>query len=112
MKQVTVVWLAGFFTRAPEADLETGSYEWRAFRYIDGGIWYARDDEDYTVARKDKCHACAGRCLTDLGAGDGETWSRSPWPNPRKLVPPPGYGVCRICDGRGFVFVPSRINQG
>lgn len=114
MKQhETRVWLAGWFERAPEFDLKPAHDHWRAWRYLgDGGVWYARDNETYEVVRKDRCHACAGRCFIELGSTGTESYGFCPWPNPRRLVPPRGFNVCRICDGRGFVFIATKVNQG
>lgn len=109
-----VAWMAGFFTRVPDRDIEgeRGGRAWRAFQYIDGGIWYAYDDEDYTLVSKYKCSACDGRrsrppCdqLRVFGrcADKGLNWECSAC----------GAGKgCTICDGRGFVFNPVKIRRG
>lgn len=102
----------GFFERAPQHDLKPGSHHWRAFRYVDGGIWYARDDEDFTLARKDRCEVCSGygRFLSCEGLGREacgfpELCGSAQWCGFRPVN-------CAVCDGRGYVFVASRINQG
>ena len=106
------IWLAGFFERWPEADNGSGPGAWRAFRYIDGGIWFAADDEDYTICAKEKCYSCDGKGKPAIvwcdGTGECAGEARNGY-----VCKECGFnGPCRICDGRGYTFVPSRINQG
>jgi hypothetical protein len=111
MAKVRVVY-AGFFERAPEHDV-IGAAAWRAFKYVHGGIWYAQDNEDYTICYKERCSPCSGRGIivdscpevnADRACGEYDMG----WP-----CGVCGFGEsCALCDGRGYVFVPLTINVG
>lgn len=113
--QPTVVWMYDFFVRRPDLDLmpgrRGGGAAWRAFVYIDGGIWYAGDDEDYSLVAKRKCSACDGGRASRCPAPDNSRLRGVPSGCGRGRCPECGMG-CTICDGRGYVFEPSKVRNG
>lgn len=102
------------FDRAPAFDLEPHpSVSWRAFRHrVTRGLWYASDNEDYTIAMAERCRACEGtgwhcecrRCGGLTYSEDLSELCRCP--------DEVGYTKCVVCDGEGVCYEPSPVRVG
>lgn len=106
--------VAGLFDRAPAFDLEPHpAVSWRAFRHrVTRGLWYARDNEDYTIAMAERCGVCDGTGWYYLCGRCGGMTHAQELSSLCKCPDETGYRKCVVCDGEGVCYEPSPVRIG